>query len=236
MKTLVPLVAALMSASLLHAEGPAYCGGPGAPGAGSRDALYCQEPYYGFSARASTSADAEIADDLPDSLVDREIGAVTFYVAEWLALWRDPVSLVVTFYDAECPPDMVPYLLFEFPWDELETQLEWQYSAQTAYSAVATLPDPVTITEDMSIGGCLVTRWPEQPYTGFVMSNINEPAGCGEAYWDAPLYGAPRWIPISDVAALHGDTAFCLWEAATDVPDGDTRGDVSWGRVKGLYR
>ena len=69
---------------------------------------------------------------------------MTFYIAEWFALWQDPVSLVVTFYDAECPPDMVPHLLYEFPWGELETQLEWQYSHQTAYSAVATLPEPVT--------------------------------------------------------------------------------------------
>ena len=237
MRTLVLLVVILSWAASAHAGGPAYCDGPGEIGAsGARDALYCQEPYYGFSAGASTSQDAEIADDLPDSLAGRQIEAVTFYVAEWLAPWQDPVSLVVTFYDAECPPDMVPHLLYEFPWGDLETELEWQYSTQTAYSAVATLPGPVTIAEDMSIGGYLVTTWPEQPYTGFVMSNINEPAGCDEAYWDAPLYGAPRWTPISDVASLYGDMAFCLWEAATDVAEGQPLAEASWGRVKGLYR
>ena len=198
MRTLVLLVVILIPAALAHAGGPGYCDGPGEIGAsGARDAIYCQEPYYGFSASASTAQSTEIADDLPDSLAGRQIEAVTFYVAEWLAVWQDPVSLDVTFYDAECPPDMVPDLLFEIPWAEMETQLEWQHSSQTAYSARATLPEIVTIAEDMSIGGYLVITWPEQPYTGFVMSNINEPAGCGEAYWDAVLYGAPRWTPIS---------------------------------------
>jgi hypothetical protein len=236
MRMLALLVAILAPAALANAAGPAYCDGPGDPAAGSRDAMYCQEPYYGFSASAATSQSTEIADDLPDTLVGREIEAVTFYIAQWFALWQDPVSLVVTFYDAECPPDMVPDLLYEFPWAEMETQFEWQHSSQTAYSAKATLPEVVTIGENMSIGGYLVITWPEQPYTGFVMSNINAPAGCGEAYWDAPLYGAPRWTPISQVVELYGDMAYCLWEATTDVPEEVSEAEVSWGRVKGLYR
>lgn len=236
MRTLALLVAVSAAAATAWADGPAFTDGPGGPAGGARDAFYCQDPYYGFSASASTAQSTEIADDLPDSLAGRQIAAVTFYVAEWLAVWQNPVSLVVTFYDAECPPDMVPDLLYEFPWDDMQTQLEWQYSVQTAYSAKATLPEVVTIGENMSIGGYLVVTWPEQPYTGFVMSNINEPAGCDEAYWDAPLYGAPRWTPISQVADLYGDVALCLWEAETDVPVGALSAETSWGCVKALYR
>jgi hypothetical protein len=182
---------------------------------------------------ASTAFESEVADDLPDSLAGRTVGEVTLYVTEWgSGEWVEPVGVVIRFYDGKCPPPLEPAIVCSFAWSELTTNLECMNPpVRIVYSATAVLPTPVAITTSMSLGAYVVTDWSHQPYAGLTLTGPDEVHGCGELYWDNETHGAPRWTPLSTVTEIAADLAYCLGGEGTGL-----RNEVSWGRMKSLFR
>ncbi len=232
------LLLILTLAVATHAADPRYWQGPGdVTDAPTVEAFYCQQPTPYYLVNASTGYNSEVADDIPAEYADREIFQITLYVAEWSAIWIDPQTLVVNFYNSACPPELAPDLHYEFPWGELETSLFFSGTARTVYEVVATLPAPVTIQDPMSIGSYVVIDWGQSaPYCGLAMTP-EMVFGCGEAYWDF-LPDAPRWTPVSiGTGQDPADLAYCLTGGTTSVSDSPppVDHDTSWGRVKRLY-
>lgn len=238
MRALLMATAFLLAAVAAHAVGPGFS--PGSPDElrdlpAPADPLYCQTPSFGFSANASTPFDSEVADDLPDALSGRVIEDVTLYVAEWLDTeWIDPLGLIVNFYDGQCPPSMEPTLSCTFEWSELDVELvEDNPPTRIVYAATATMPSPIQIMPEMSMGAQVVIDWSFAPYCGFVLTAPDAVSGCGEAYWDDATHGAPRWSTFLDSTGLSSDLAYCLGESPTGLA---TQREVTWGLMKALFQ
>ena len=204
---------------------------PGAPP--PRCAFYVQPPSFDYAVNASTAFESEVADDLPDSLTGRTIGEVTLYITEWgSSEWVEPVGVVISFYDGECPPPLEAAVVCSFAWSGLATNLvHMNPPMKIVYVATAALPAPVTITTGMSLGAYVVTDWPMQPYAGLTLTQPDDLHGCGELYWDDATHGAPRWTPLSTVTGIAADLAYCLAEEDTGLQN-----EISWGRMKNLFR
>jgi hypothetical protein len=176
----------------------------------SRDAAYCQDPEYIFVYNMSSGFDSEIADDVPDALAGMTVDEMTLWVGEWSAPWQDPTGVAVNFYDAECPPGMDPTHSFMIPWGDWTTVLVYDGLARV-YRCTASLPEPVEVVSDMSIGGYVVMTWGhDEPFCGLCATGEWVIAGCGEAYLDASWWGYPRWSPTSLYTGIPHDLAYCL--------------------------
>ena len=198
-----------------------------------RGDFYCQPPSFDYAVNASTAFASEVADDLPDSLAGRTIGEVTLYITEWgSSEWVEPVGVVISFYDGECPPPLEAAVVCSFAWSGLATNLvHMNPPMKIVYVARAALPTPVTIAMGMSLGAYVVTDWPMQPYAGLTLTQPDDLHGCGELYWDDATHGAPRWTPLSTVTGIAADLAYCLAEEGTGLQN-----EISWGRMKNLFR
>ncbi len=175
-----------------------------------RDAAYCQDPDYIWVYNMSSGFDSEIADDVPDALVGMAIEEITLWVGEWSAPWQDPAGVMVNFYDAECPPGMDPTHSFMIPWGDWTTVLVHDGMARV-YRCTATLPEPVEVVPNMSIGGYVVMTWGhDEPFCGLCATREWVIAGCDEAYLDASWWGYPRWSPTSLYTGIPHDLAYCL--------------------------
>jgi hypothetical protein len=102
--------------------------------------------------------------------------------------------------------------------------------------ATATLPEPVTIQPDMSIGGAAVNDWSfgEHGWLGLIMTADDDVTGC-EFYMDSAFQGIPRWTPGSATHWWDGiphDLAYCLASSGPPIATQPT----TWGGIKGLYR
>jgi hypothetical protein len=238
LRTLLVVMTLLLAAVTAYPVGPGFSSGPAAELRELPqpvDPLYCQTPSCGFSANASTPFDSEVADDLPDALSGRFIENVTLYVAEWLdGEWTDPLGLIVSFYDGQCPPSMLPALSCTFQWSDLDVELvEHNPPTRIVYAARAAMPSPVQIMPEMSMGAQVVIDWSFAPYCGFVLTAPDAVSGCGEAYWDDATHGAPRWSTFLESTGLSSDLAYCLTESPTGLP---TERDITWGLMKALFQ
>jgi hypothetical protein len=185
----------------------------------SRSAAYCQDPDYVSVYNMSSGFDSEIADDIPDALAGMTIEEITLWVGEWSAPWQDPTGVMVNFYDAACPPAMDPIHSFMIPWEDWTTVLVYDGIARV-YRSTATLPAPVEIVREMSIGGYVEMTWGhDEPFCGLCATAEWVIAGCGEAYLDASWWGYPRWSPTSLYTGIPHDLAYCLG-VTTDVDEG----------------
>lgn len=195
------------------------------------EAFYCQQPHSGWSAmNASSPFNSEMADDIPADLAGNDITQVTFYVAIWGGNWQDPQSFTVNFYDGACPPAMNPTVSYTVPWNEIDATFVYQGSWYVK-EIVVTLPDAVTITENMSIGGLSNHGWGQNaPYVGLCLTDDYVYFGCGGGYWAGDYWGLPRWSPFSSYWGFQVDMAYCLSGEATATEN------TSWGHVKSLYR
>ncbi len=195
-----------------------------------RDSFYCQQPHSGWNAgNASTGFDSEEADDIPNDLAGSVIGEVTLYHAQWGGGYTNPTALIINFYDGACPPAMDPVTTFVIPFDDLVTTLVYSGS-WFVMEMIATLPEGVLITENMSIGGVIDNNWGQNPpYNGLVFTDDGVIAGCGGGYWSGDYWGYPRWTPFASYFG-NFDLAYCLGGEVT-ATDGST-----WGTIKGLFR
>lgn len=198
-----------------------------APGQGGgqpdRDTFYEQPPIWA-GINASDGYGSEIADDIPSFLAGQSFDEITLYVGQWLAEWTDPVGLAINIYNNQCPPDLEPDLHYEFPWNELVTELFYhQQGYITIYKVTAHLPAALTITTDMSLGGYALIDWGDvQPYCGFCPTEFDALYGCNEAYWAAPSEGAPRWTLMSVATGYYANLAFGLSLSVSPVREGET--------------
>jgi hypothetical protein len=199
----------------------------------SREVFYTQAPSFDYAVNASTAFESEIADDLPDSLLGRTIGEVTLHVTEWGAPeWMEPAGVVICFYEGKCPPPLEPAVTESFAWNGLMTSLELMNPpVKIVYEVTAALSVPFTVVTDLSIGAYVVTDWAGAPYAGLTLTEPGELHGCGQLYWDSVTHGAPRWTPLSDATGVPADLAYSLAEEGTGLTD-----EMSWGRIKGLFR
>lgn len=200
---------------------------------GSAQMIYCQEPGpQWWSPGGTTSYNTEVADDLPASLVGRQIDVITTYVCEWnCTSWQDPDGLVVNFYDHACPPDSTPAIHFEIPWSALRVEVvpeaEWFVRRVTA-----ALPGVVEIQAGMSIGESVINDWATM-YVGLIMTDHYDVSGC-EFFLDCAFLGYPRWTPGSATPwwqNIPHDLAFCL-----GFTGGVPADPLTWGNLKGMYR
>ena len=197
----------------------------------ARDAFYSQVPsvYWGAN-NASTGFDSELADDIPAGFAGMEITAVTLFHAQWSGGYTAPDALIINFYDAACPPTMDPATTFVIPWGELETEMVYE-DAWFVNACTATLPEAVTITETMSIGGVIDNPWGDvAPYNGLCFTDDYVVAGCGEAYWAGEFWGFPRWSPLSAYSGVELDLAYTL------ISEPVSNETSTWGALKSLYR
>jgi hypothetical protein len=239
-RTPVPIVLLLVLSfiSTTHATDPRFCPTEGGESITPIvDAFYCQDPDPYHLISASSGFDSELADDIPAELAGQQIEQVTLYVSEWMAPWRDPLALVVNFYDSACPPGQIPVAHYEIPWSEVDTTLVLSSFPRIVYESVVTLPAPVTIQAPMSIGSYVVIDWGQvQPWCGLAMTPETV-AGCGEAYWDFPGT-APRWTLLSVATGYDPrDLAYCLTGGTTAVSRTSPGVDngATWGRIRRLY-
>jgi hypothetical protein len=221
MRVSILVLCILFPVGLAWGTGPAFHISPEpAHTCATRDAFYCQPPIWA-SANASSGYGSEIADDIPRALEGQNFNVVSFYVSEWLAPWTDPQGLVVNIYDDACPPPLAPYRHYEFVWSELgPEQVYYQPGYMTVYMVTATLPETVTITTHMSIGGYVLNDWGDvAPYCGFCLTEFDAGYGCDELFWDDPPNDVIRWTRFYDAFGYHADLAYCLSEELTDAPD-----------------
>ncbi len=127
----------------------------------SGDPFHCQDPEM-TRYRISSGFDAEFADDIPDEYAGQVIGKVTLWAGEWYIVggpgWQEPTGVSIAFYNGACPPAIDPFISFSFSWKELEKELVLD-GTMTIYKVSATLPEEVTIVEDMSIGATMDISW-----------------------------------------------------------------------------
>ncbi len=206
----------------------------------TRDAFYCQSSWVG-SVNASSGYDSEVADDIPDEFTGWVIDKIVLYVAEWMGTWVDPYGIAVNLYNSECPPDLEPTTHMEFDWAELSPVLEYHSpSFMTVYKVTATLPTPVVIEEEMSIGAYVLQDWgTNPPFCGFWFTPEDSVYGCGELYLDYQS-GAPRWTAFLNAApsGYYSDLTYCLIEASTSVGEAqvDSSEIQTWGEIKEFFR
>ncbi|MBD3163558.1 MAG: hypothetical protein GF346_13720 [Candidatus Eisenbacteria bacterium] len=196
-----------------------------------REAFYCQAPQAGWNAtNASSGFVSELADDIPNDLVGNDITMVTFYVAQWAGNWQDPLAFTVNFYDGTCPPAMDPALSYTVDWANIQATFVYQGSWYVK-ECVVPLPEAVTITENMSIGGLSEIDWGQNPpYTGLCLTDEYTYYGCGSAYWAGDNWGYPRWTSLVNYFGYDIDMAYCLDGEAVAAQES------SWGKVKSLFR
>lgn len=210
----------VLSGSAIAGEAPLFSPEFGIEDVRVRSAFYCQNPEYIGVYNVSSGFSAEIADDIPSEFAGATVSEVTLWVGEWSAPWQDPTGVMVNFYDAQCPPAMDPTLSFMIPWSQWSTQLVYSGIAEV-YRAEATLPEPVELEADMSIGAYVVITWGQnEPFAGLCSTAEWDISGCGEAYLDASWWGYARWSPTSLYTQIPRDFAYCLG-GATSVDDGD---------------
>jgi hypothetical protein len=185
------------------------------PAAGAGGDFHCQDPeltLYGIS----SGFDAEFADDIPNEFVGRVIGKVTLWAGEWYSVggpgWTEPTGVSIAFYNGTCPPDLDSFVSFSIPWQELEKELVLDGTV-TIYKVVATLPEEVTIVEEMSIGATMDISWgTSEPMSGLSPTPVGSTYGACEAWLDAPNWGYTRWTVISWPSGQLRDLAYCLAE------------------------
>jgi hypothetical protein len=185
------------------------------------EVLYAQEP-GGLAANASTGYGSELADDIPSAEAGVEFNTVTLWVAEWLGAWTDPQGLVIRIYDQQCPPALSPELVFTFAWDDLDVVF-WNEipGLMTIYQVTAQLPEPVTASANMSIGGYVLNNWGNNPpFCGFLSAGETLPfVGCGPMYWDNSADGFPRWT-LFEYGSYSPDLGYYLgWSVTSGAPD-----------------
>ena len=232
MKVATVLFAIVLVATTAWAEDPAGIRSDGPTNLPDvLDAFYCQQPQAGWNAmNASNAFNSEMADDIPNELAGSAVTQVTFYVAQWAGNWRDPESFVVNFYDGACPPNMNPTYSFTIPWGQIDAQFVYQGSWYVK-EILVTLPEAVTLTENMSIGGLSNVTWGQNaPYTGLCLTDDYVAYGCGSGYWAGDHWGYPRWTPFSSYFGYPIDLAYCLHGGPIPIDQ------TSWGQVKALYR
>jgi len=184
-----------------------------------RDNFYCQEPEYAMVYQMSSGFDAEIADDIPAELAGQVIGELTLWVGEWDAPWQDPLGVQVNFYHEACPPTLEPAISFTIPWAAWTTDLVYDGIAQV-HRSTAPLPEPVTITEGMSLGVTALIDWgTASPFTGFCATPMHVSYGACVAYLDATNWGYDRWTAIDFYTTIAQDLAFCLGGVVTGAPE-----------------
>jgi hypothetical protein len=232
------LAAVFFLAPSSPAAGPhAIVGDASGPELPTRGALHCQTPVW-QTINASDAFSSEVADDIPFVLAGQTIHTVTLWAAEWLGAWQDPDGLRLRFYGSQCPPPAIGFLHeWTYPWASLSPTFVTfiPQNSMTIYEITAVLPEPVTITTSMSLGAHLNMSWgTAAPFVGFCFSNPGSYFGCGELYWDDAVAGAPRWTPVSSVAGITADLAYCISDESTAAPEPGTT--VSWGRVRSLFR
>jgi len=200
-----------------------------------RDTVVSQIPSATWRAQsASSSWESQIVDGIPAEFSGMDFIDVTLFCAQWSygqelngSEYVTPDALVITIYDGVCPPEMEADMVFTIPWGELETELVFSGSLLYVYACTATLPEAITITETMSIGGYVSISWGQDPpFNGLVEApQVNDCA----AYWDFYNFGYPRWSPMEWIGR-DIDLAYILGSAQV------ANEPVSWGTIKSLYR
>jgi len=183
--------------------------------------FHCQDPeltLYGIS----SGFDAEFADDIPNEYVGQVIGQVTLWAGEWYSMggpgWQEPTGVSISFYNGACPPELDPFVSFSIPWQDLEKELVLNGTV-TIYKVVATLPQGVTIVENMSIGATMDISWgTNEPMSGLSPTPVGSTYGACEAWLDAPNWGYTRWTVISWPSGQLRDLAYCLAEGDPFLP------------------
>lgn len=195
-----------------------------------RAAFYSQLPSAEYMAHNASSAfGSEIADNIPDGFSGVEFTQITLFLVQWDGTeFVAPDGLTFTVYDEACPPGMEADMVFEIPWSELETEL-LSSGSTFVYACTATLPEAITITEAMSVGGYVNTPWEtDAPFNGLAEAPLQESLDCA-AYWDFALGGYDRWTPM--VWYGYGvDLAYVLGSPTV------ASEPASWGTIKSLYR
>jgi hypothetical protein len=191
-----------------------------------------QDPASSWKAQSATSSNgSEIADGIPTEFSGMDFSRVTLFCAQWVydqeLEYVTPDALVISIYNGVCAPEMDADKVFTIPWGELETELVHPGSSLFVYACTATLPEAITITPTMSIGGYVQISWGQvAPFNGLVeASQVND---C-PAYWDLPSFGYPRWSPMQWPQSSL-DLAYVLSNPIV------ANESLSWGTVKSLYR
>ena len=198
------------------------------------DTVVSQFPSATWQAKsASSSWGSEIVDGIPAEFSGMEFIEVTLFCAQWRYQgggWEyvTPDALVITVYDGVCPPGMEADMVFTIPWGELGTELVFSSETLFVYACTATLPEAVTITETMSIGGYVSISWGQDaPFNGLV--EAPQVRDCA-AYWDFAGFGYPRWTAMAWPTGVGLDLAYVLGSPQV------ANESVSWGTIKSLYR
>lgn len=232
MKKVLTLLAilALGVSSALAASDSIDKGGYGATSDLGRAIFYSQPattgPYYLYAGNASLAFAAEVADDIPTSLVGQAFNEVGCYIIEWGGPpWVTPNGLKISIYGGDCPPDQTGTSYY-FTWAQMTT-VNQNDPSYWIYYAEAQLPAPVTIVSGMSIG-FQVDHGTSQaaPYAGILMADIAY--GCGSAYRDGANWGYPRWTSFASLGYNY-DLAYSLGLEYTAI------GTSTWSSVKALY-
>jgi hypothetical protein len=194
--------------------------------------FYCQQTSQSWSAaNASSGFYSEMADDLPDDFQGGSLTGAVFYVAEWGAGWVNPQSFTFEVFNGACPPEMNAVASFTVDWGQLDPVLV--YSGDwTVYQITGYWYNHVYIGAHTTLGGFSNNNWGDSPpYCGLVVCDVV--SGCGEGYWSAEYWGAPRWTPLSWYFGYEWDVAYCAIGFGTGVvPVNQT----SWGRIRSIYR
>ncbi|MFC1572307.1 hypothetical protein ACFL6M_01790 [Candidatus Eisenbacteria bacterium] len=96
-------------------------------------------------------------------------------------------------------------------------------------AVTATLPEPVMITETLSIGGLVDITYSTEPYNGLGHTELGDSNGC-ELYVDHEFWGDPRWTSVWEAFGVTMDLAYSLY---VDPPVSTET--TSWAAVKDLY-
>ncbi|MCP4549835.1 MAG: hypothetical protein GY835_25550 [bacterium] len=196
----------------------------------TRDIIYDQGPYALAAGNAQLANNAEIADDIPGSLVGQTFNQVGVYCIQWGATGADPIALNVNIYDGSCPPAMAASQSFTIAWGDMAVT-DVSESGYWIFYMVANLGDPITITEDMSLGFQIdLGHGADAPYGGFLATEETNITDC-ESYRDGETWGYPRWTPYSQTTTTGAprDLAYTLG-LLTTAAEAET-----WSTLKVLY-
>ncbi len=195
------------------------------------DAFHCQplNSYWNVH-QASTGFSSEFADDIPLEYLGTMIHEVSLYVGEFYGDWIDPTGVILNFYHSECLPGVEPDQTFNFPWADIDKEVVYD-SSWRVYLINLTLPEPVMVLNEMSMGALVDNNWgTDEPFCGVGITDYDDVYGACDGAVDAVDWGFPRWTSSSHYTGLGLDLAFCLTTGSVAV---DER---SWDALKSIYR
>ena len=131
----------------------------------------------------------------------------------------------------ECPPAMVPDMMYTINFADLDPQEVYNDGNQIVWFCKAMIPE-LEIVDAMSIELQLVMPWGQTtPYGGCVLTYEYDIGGDCDGYWAGDYWGYPRWTPFASYWGAPMDLAFCIGYSG-----GSDADPTTWGSIKSLYK